>query len=61
MKIIHPGQSPGGRVHRGICDKCDCVYEFSEGEARRVNDQRDGDSWVTKCPTCNYEVWTRVR
>lgn len=53
MRIIQKGRVEP-RVVRFTCRECGCIFEAATTiEAIRVTDQRDGDYYECKCPTCD--------
>jgi hypothetical protein len=52
MRIIKHGVPPSEKLYEAMCNKCGTVIEFKAGEAKRVNDQRDGDYLTISCPIC---------
>lgn len=58
MKVIKEGILPETRTYRCNCDRCGCLFEFIEAEARRCSDQRDGDYLTIACPTCGIICYT---
>jgi len=57
MKIISQGIRPEDRVCQGRCNGCRNVDEYTVGEARVQTDQREGNFYVVKCPTCQGDVY----
>lgn len=56
MKILKQGTPPEKRVFTATCNYCKTEIEFEQGEAKRVNDQRDGDFLSIPCPTCGHQI-----
>jgi len=61
MKILKKGCLPKERRHVATCDNCRTKFEFQEGEAKMVSDQRDGDYLEVKCPLCKDGICVDVR
>ena len=57
MKIIKKGKIPT-TIMRFYCGNCGCVFECEKGEYTYYGDQRDGDYYTAKCPTCGKLVQT---
>ena len=58
MRIIKQGKKPEEQLVTGTCYNCKTEVEFAKGEAvRSYSDQRDGQGWAVKCPTCGCEIW----
>ena len=57
MKIIRSSKSKKPKEVTTECIGCDCKFKFAASEARFVGDQRDGDTYVVKCPECKRENW----
>lgn len=61
MKIIKRGILPSERDMEAHCMACKTVFEFTPSkDAKRVNDQRDGDSWKVACPVCGRQTYVSV-
>ena len=56
VRIITPGRLPEEEPMDARCSSCGCHFEFTAKDAKRVNDQRDGDFWSIACPTCRRLV-----
>lgn len=57
MKIIKPGKPFGAlKFYKVTCRYCECVFEFSELEGKRIPDSRDGDYFEVSCPECHNTV-----
>lgn len=56
MKIISQGKPPEIK-YTFTCRKCKTVAIADRNEGRYVEDQRDGDAIVFKCPVCDNECW----
>lgn len=56
MKIISKGGPPLKR-YAFTCRKCKTIATADRDEGRYVEDQRDGDAIVFKCPVCSNECW----
>ena len=61
MRIIERGVPPETKEIEVTCRNCKTVFAFLPIEARRVNDQRDGDFWSLPCPICTKQVTKAVR
>lgn len=61
MRIIKQGVPPETKEIEATCRNCDTVFAFLQIEAKRVNDQRDGDFWSIACPVCAKQVTKAVR
>lgn len=57
MKIIKKRKIPTTTI-RFYCGNCGCVFECEKGEYTYWSDQRDGDYYTAKCPTCGKLVQT---
>lgn len=51
MKIIKKGTIPD-QTKRFMCKYCGCVFECDSSEYEYFFDQKDGDFYKAKCPTC---------
>jgi deoxyribodipyrimidine photolyase-like uncharacterized protein len=60
MKIIKAGTKPKDRKHKTTCGHCRTTFEFLEGEAKLINDFRDGDYFDVECPYCHMSVTVDV-
>jgi len=60
VTIIKPGIDPATVVIDGRCTHCGCEFTFLPKEAEYQSDQRDGDFYKIKCPTCPKSVLTNV-
>jgi hypothetical protein len=56
VKIIRSGKNRKIKSHAVNCG-CGCHFSFTAEDARYVNDQRDGDAYVVKCPECKQVHW----
>lgn len=56
VSILVPGRIPENRPMEATCRNCGCVFQFTPQDAKRVNDQRDGDFYSISCPTCKMQV-----
>lgn len=62
MKIVKQGKIPQEQPVRDTCSRCKTEVEFIPSQdARACYDQRDGDSWLWQCPTCDTENWLDMR
>lgn len=52
MQIVKRGEAPEEKVIDATCVRCRTEVRFRVGEAKYVNDQRDGDFYQVKCPVC---------
>ena len=59
--IIQRGSVPSERSYQTQCRQCKTVFAFTEGDARRVFDQRDGDYLTLPCPACQSHVTKAVK
>ena len=50
------GKAFGDPLHRATCPGCGTKIEFLQGEAKHVNDQRDGDYLEIQCPVCPRRI-----
>lgn len=58
MKVLKvPGD---GWTKKTTCGKCKTHVELVLADLRYVNDQRDGDAVVWRCPTCQREIWSNT-
>tara|TARA_R110000868_G_scaffold304307_4_gene564834 strand:+ start:484 stop:675 length:192 start_codon:yes stop_codon:yes gene_type:complete len=55
MKILVSGKNNKPITHTSKC-QCGCLFVFEAAEAKYVNDQRDGDAYVVKCPECESSL-----
>lgn len=60
MRIVKYGTDPADNKVKAKCQNCGTVIEFMSREAERVHDQRDGDYWRIKCPTCPRDITKAV-
>lgn len=61
MKIIRDGIIPGDKHHEGTCNRCGCLFDFAESEAKHhqgwgTNAPHNISYMTIQCPTCNYGV-----
>jgi len=56
MEIIRRGSLPEDKQYKSTCNNCDTLFSFTRGEARHIDDQRDGDYLVINCPVCHQPV-----
>lgn len=52
VTIITPGTLPEERSLRGVCPRCQCVFDFFPKEARVESRQGEPDFLRIDCPTC---------
>ncbi len=55
IKIKKPGVLPDTRILDCTCRNCKCEFEFNPPDAKLEYDQREGDFYRIKCPTCGME------
>lgn len=60
MRVIRKGIPPEEMEHSIKCRKCTTVFAFLRREARRVEDQRDGDYLEIACPVCGEKATQAV-
>lgn len=60
MKILVSGKNGKPRTYTSKCP-CGCLFVFEAGEAKYVNDQRDGDAYVVECPECDKSIWVDAK
>ena len=60
MEILKRGSIPE-RSHTFTCKGCRSKLRAKLSEGRRVQDWRDGDSYVFTCPVCTQETWVDAR
>lgn len=56
MRIIKRGFIPENYVFQATCGHCKTEVEFEANEAKRTNDQREGDFLTVKCPLCGRDI-----
>lgn len=56
VHIIERGTPPGDEPIETKCRRCTTKFSFTEGEAKRIPDQRDGDYLEIACPVCSASV-----
>lgn len=61
MEIIKQGTLPEEQTYETTCTSCETSFRFQRKEARYVSGQREGDSVVIECPTCQKECWVVIR
>ena len=61
MRVIKEGFIPEEYIYQATCNHCKTEIEFAAKEAKRTNDQRDGDFYTVKCPLCGREVHKAAR
>lgn len=61
MEIIRQGHDPALTPVQATCNRCDTAIRFFPHEAKYVSDQRDGDFYQIKCPTCGNNITASVR
>ena len=61
MQIIKRGQVPEEKELEATCLRCTTVIRFRAGEAKYVDDQRDGDFYQIECPVCKSLITRYVR
>jgi uncharacterized C2H2 Zn-finger protein len=52
MEVLQRGVDPKDREYTSTCRSCGTVFKYKRREAREVDDWRDGNYLVIKCPTC---------
>lgn len=62
MRILTKGKLPTEKVYEVKCRYCKTRFEFKKGEAKEVDDQRDGTYLSIRCPLqgCNHFVTTNI-
>lgn len=61
MKIIQRGVLPKDKVYRTTCVNCKTIFEFSDYEATKMFDQRDGDYLIVVCPVCEQKCYKDMK
>ena len=61
MRIIKEGRLKSEKVYQPTCNDCKTIFEFKQGEANYVSDQRDGDCLQINCPFCGQVVTVGVK
>lgn len=56
MRIVKMGKPPGDEKFKCKCNGCGTVVEFLKGEAKYINDQRDGNYYEVQCPVCPRRI-----
>ena len=60
MKILVSGKNSKPRTHTTKC-QCGYMFVFEANEAKYVNDPRDGDAYVVKCPECDKSLYVDAK
>ena len=59
-KIIRKGRKNPSKPWIGFiaeCPQCDCKFQLvSSDKVDFESDQREGDYYLAKCPSCKYDV-----
>lgn len=61
VTITRPGILPETAVYPAKCGRCKCEFTFNPPDAKRENDQRDGDFYRIPCPACGHDVFRSVK
>lgn len=58
IEVVRRGKKPSEKKCEGTCHYCKTEVRFLVGDAiRESHDQRDGSTYVVKCPECGQEIY----
>jgi len=56
MRVISTRQNIDNWSYEVTCSDCESKLEVSAGDLKRVDDPRDGNYAVCKCPVCERNI-----